>query len=280
MEYSLMTFPIIMDVMQKKMSMNEICQLAKSYGMTHLDMMFMEINLYGVDHVKSTLKENNMKLNYLISGIPFIGGIHEEVLSLIDETISLAEDFTCNTVMIVPITSWSKENAADFEGCSKEEQMEKLIKYFKIAVERASKKGINISVEDTPTCKIPLSGIKDCKKLLESVPGLGLVYDTANMIQAGDDPIEFYQELKQYIRGVHLKDVMYVEDSNDECADGRCVASCPWGEGMIPINEIIKLLNSDGYPSIASLEYCSNGRKTFDEHREQLDKFIKYMQIA
>ncbi len=276
-----MTFPILIDFAYKKMSVNDICLLAKSYGINHLDMMSMEIKIYGVDNVKRSLKENNIELNCLISCIPFISGTHDEILSLIDETISLAKEFSCSTVMIVPLASRMMGNGVDpislIEGYSKEEQMDKLIKYFKITVELASKKDIAICVEDTPTCKIALSGIEDCKKLLESVPGLGLVFDTANMIPAGDDPIEFYQEFKQYIHKVHLKDVKYVENSIDECADGRFIAGCPWGEGIIPVNEIMKLLNSDGFISPATIEYCSNGTKTFDEHSEQLKKFMEYI---
>lgn len=282
MKLSLMTFPFIIDVMTKKMSVNGIYKLAKSHGVDHVDMMMIEIQRYGIHNIKSAFKENNMKLSCLISHIPFLSSSEDEIVALIDQSSSLAQEFGCSTVMIVPLAlamSLTDNPISLLEGQSKEELTYKLIKYFKIAVERASVQGIKICVEDTPSCKIPLSGIADCRKLLESVPGLGLVYDTANMIPAGDDSINFYKELKQYICHIHLKDIKYVEQSTDECVDGRYITACHWGEGIIPVNEIISLLNSEGYHLTAGIEYALTKPKSYNEHCDQLEEYLKYMKI-
>jgi sugar phosphate isomerase/epimerase len=94
-------------------------------------------------------------------------------------------------------------------------------------------------------------------KLLENVPGLKWVFDTANPIFNDDrskpkpwqkqDPWEFYTQLKPFIAHVHIKDAVWNTEKND--AD----YTYP-GEGSGAVRPILKDLLADGYAGGISIE--------------------------
>jgi sugar phosphate isomerase/epimerase len=94
-------------------------------------------------------------------------------------------------------------------------------------------------------------------KLLENVPGLKWVFDTANPIFNDDrsgpkpwrkqDPWEFYTHVKPFIAHVHIKDAVWNTAKND--AD----YTFP-GEGSGAVRRIVKDLLASGYTSGFSIE--------------------------
>ena len=95
-------------------------------------------------------------------------------------------------------------------------------------------------------------------ELIESLPGLKLVYDTGNPVFTRDhskeekpwqDPWEFYQNVKKHIAYVHIKDC--IEPS--ENTKGKEVYTYP-GEGKGEITRIITDLMQDGFDGGISIE--------------------------
>jgi sugar phosphate isomerase/epimerase len=93
-------------------------------------------------------------------------------------------------------------------------------------------------------------------KLLENIPGLKLVFDTGNPIlnfepaRAGHwqtDPWEFYTHVRQHIRHLHLKDVVW------DAAPSRARYVFP-GEGQSQVRRIIQDLLANGYDGGISIE--------------------------
>lgn len=94
-------------------------------------------------------------------------------------------------------------------------------------------------------------------KLLENVPGLKLVFDTANPIFNADrskprpwpkqDPWEFYTHVREHVVHVHIKDAIWNPSKND--AD----YTYP-GEGHGAVRRIVKDLISRGYEAGLSIE--------------------------
>lgn len=67
-----------------------------------------------------------------------------------------------------------------------------------------------------------------CKDILDSVPGLGGIFDPANFIQCGQDTLEAWALLHDRIDYFHVKDCL---------ADGKVV---PCGKGIGNVPEILK----------------------------------------
>lgn len=94
-------------------------------------------------------------------------------------------------------------------------------------------------------------------QLLERVPGLKLVFDTANPLLNADrakprpwpqqDPWEFYSRVKEHIVHVHVKDGVWVPAKKD------AAYKFP-GEGDAQVRKILKDLFANGYDGGISIE--------------------------
>jgi sugar phosphate isomerase/epimerase len=120
-------------------------------------------------------------------------------------------------------------------------------------------------------------------ELLENVPGLKLVFDTANPVFNDDrskpkpwrkqDPWEFYQHVKEHVVHVHVKDARWNNAKND--AD----YTMP-GEGDGKVRPILKDLLASGYSGAISIEphvavvFHDATVKTSDE--EMFNSFVEY----
>lgn len=94
-------------------------------------------------------------------------------------------------------------------------------------------------------------------ELLENVPGLKLVFDTANPVFNPDrskpkpypqqDPWEFWTHVKQHVVHIHVKDAIWVPEKKD--AD----YTYP-GEGKAAVRQILKDAFASGYDAGISIE--------------------------
>ena len=120
-------------------------------------------------------------------------------------------------------------------------------------------------------------------ELLENVPGLKLVFDTANPVFNEDrskprpwrkqDPWEFYEHVKEHVVHVHVKDARWNDAKND--AD----YTMP-GEGEGKVREILTDLIASGYSGGISIEphvavvFHDSAVKASDE--EMFNTFVEY----
>ena len=80
---------------------------------------------------------------------------------------------------------------------------------------------------------------------------LGVCFDTANALRVGDDPVEAARRLSPWTRLVHLKDVEPLEHAADRTA-GPC--SVPYGEGVVPIGNVLRVLEDAGFAGLVCVE--------------------------
>lgn len=78
---------------------------------------------------------------------------------------------------------------------------------------------------------------------------IGVNWDIGNSLPTGETPLDFYQNLKNYIYNIHIKDYQMIKN-NDRIEFNRCII----GEGNIGINNILKMLISDDYHYSMSIE--------------------------
>ncbi|MGJ8651269.1 MAG: sugar phosphate isomerase/epimerase family protein [Opitutaceae bacterium] len=96
-------------------------------------------------------------------------------------------------------------------------------------------------------------------RLIEEVPGLKLIFDTGNPVFQLDrskaepypwqDPLEFYQAIKEHIAHIHIKDCLNPLEGNTEPEQ----YSMP-GEGQARLLEILQALKADNYTGAYSIE--------------------------
>ncbi len=86
---------------------------------------------------------------------------------------------------------------------------------------------------------------KECKEIMDEFYGdhFKAIFDFANFVQVGQDTLEAYELLKDYIVYIHVKDALF--------KDGSVV---PSGYGDGNVKEILKMLFDKGFDGFLSLE--------------------------
>lgn len=275
-QLSLMTFPMALDILLGRMRVADTLQLAKNAGIPYVDIM-------GVNQKKRALYQHaviqtDVHVCCYITSISFFEE-KDIVKKRIVHELETAAALQAKMLMIVPYSGGKDLMLA--RTMDEQAVRKKMIDGFRLAVHMGEQKAIPVCFETTPRPELHLSGTKDCRKVLDSVPGLGLVFDTANMLPAGDAPLEAYEELKNYIVHVHLKDVALKSCNRPpkfaECShDGKIMTCSVWGTGVIPVGDIYHRMLEDGYHGNFAIEYAHPKGLVcgIERHQEQLQRFL------
>jgi sugar phosphate isomerase/epimerase len=253
---SLMTFPLQMDVLCKKMTLTETLRLAADAGLPTID-------LYGTGkgellRYQQAMAETGVGVYCYITALSFFSG-EQALLRGLHRELSKAKALGAKLFMIVPYLPVIDRRRAAHLG--RAATLDRMVQGFALAVAAGQAYGLTVCFETTPQDAICLSGAEDCLYVLERVPGLGLVFDTANVLPHGDEPLAALERLRPYIIHVHLKDVALVPRPfsllDQECsADGRLMEVVVWGKGVVPIQAIYDRLIFSGYDGKFALEYA------------------------
>lgn len=123
-------------------------------------------------------------------------------------------------------------------------------------------------------------------RLVEEVPGLKLIFDTANPIFQRDrskpepfpwqDPLEFYEKVREHVVHVHIKDCIHPSEGDTEPAN----YTLP-GEGQARVREILAALKKDGYtgglaiePHVATVFHAVDGAEP--DWQQCYDSYVEY----
>ena len=166
----------------------------------------------------------------------------------------------------------------DLSAMSRADATKKLVDAFGEIVEYATGYGVTVMFEDFPSPALPLCTSSECGELLRSVPGLKLVFDTANMLALEEDPVEFYTKLRQYVAHVHLKDVVYTTSPDPSLTGGRkkMISRTLHGQGIVDFPALLKLLRADNYDGFATVEYSPSDVGI--DHFKLLARSIRYFE--
>jgi sugar phosphate isomerase/epimerase len=97
---------------------------------------------------------------------------------------------------------------------------------------------------------------------------VGLLWDFEHPFMAGEAPAVTYERLRHLIKHVHVKDAY---------RNGEEKVCCAVGEGIVPVLEMIRLLQNDGYEGWYSLEYEKKWKDYLEEPEISLPAFINYL---
>ena len=218
---------------------DDMLRATKAAGFDTVEVTSRETGLVGVASVHSALKRHGLT----VGGYMYVDSLDQEAGKLRDAVVD-AETLGADTLMLIP--SWH----SSLEGRSRNEIHRFYAERWREAVGLAAEKGITVVVEDTPDQRLSLCRAEDIRHFLSLLPSVRLVYDSGNMILAGEEPVAYAREMKDEIACVHLKDMKLVpagQRGADLALDGRCMSSARHGEGLIPLPEVIQTLLAQGY---------------------------------
>ena len=90
---------------------------------------------------------------------------------------------------------------------------------------------------------------------------MGVTLDTGWFATQGYDPVQAIEELAERVLHVHLKDVR---------AAGEPHETCPWGEGIVPVDECVRALRRVGYRGALTVEHEPEDHDPSEECRQML----------
>ncbi len=283
-QFSLMTFPLAGIFGEGIMPIPETIRLAEQSGLSYVDLfnvMDKDMPVY-----EQIFEKSSVGVKCYIFGTSFFEG-ETVIRQNLAHEMEKASRLKASLFMIVAFHP--ARDAAVAASLTREEMKEKMISGFRIAVEMAKPYGLKVCFETTPQDESCLSGNEDCREVLDAVPGLGLVLDSANMLPHGDTTLEAYEMLKKYIIHVHLKDVELIDPDKmppqeipyETAADGRVMKVVPHGQGCIPIAELCKRLKADGYRGIYAIEYAppEDQPGDYEANLRQIERFLSYTTV-
>ena len=254
-QFSLMTLTMMKELARKTMSVRDTFLVAREQGLRYVDIGWVKGRQ--TEEYQKALRDADVEVRCYISGISFLGK-EKAIRAALEKEMTIANALDAKLFMIVPYNV--------FLDCRKARKLgrtavrERMVRYFRLAVELGKERGLEVCFETTPDDVICLSGTEDCRYVLNRVPGLGLVFDTANMLPHGDETLSAYEALKDRIIHVHLKDVALTDEKpglfqREVAADGRLMKATVFGRGVIPVKEVYDRMRADGYTGTFAIEY-------------------------
>ncbi len=275
-KFSLMTFSMAQDLARKTMTIEDTLKMAADSGIPCVDVM--RVSTKKVSEYRAAIERTGAGVHCYIAVVSFFDKVERIAINL-EKEFEVAASLGAKLFMIVPFYAVIDEKKAKKLG--REQVRQCMARGFRIAVEKGKKFGLQVCFETTPQDALCLSGTEDCKWMLKQVPGLGLVFDTANMLPHGDDPLESYELLKEHMIHVHLKDVALEEPRfslfpKEHTQDGMVMQATVFGEGVIPVRELYDRMRKDGYDGHFAIEYIhpAGGPMTLSQNSEHLQRYM------
>ncbi len=167
-----------------------------------------------------------------------------------EEHIQIAQHLGCGRVM--PIPGFYSES-----GDRAEEAKRMLDGMYRFA-QNAEKAGLTAVIEDFDDIRSPISTVAGMQSFLGPIPELRVTLDTGNFIYSGEDVLTALKQLQTRIAHVHLKDRLWTRTGSGEPKSdttGRVLWPCAVGSGDLPITEVLKALQQEGYQGCLTVEH-------------------------
>jgi len=235
----------------------EMMQMTRAAGYDTVEITSRETSLFGVEGVQAVLRQNGLS----VGAYMFMDNL-DMPTAAVKEAVLAAETFSADRLMLIPYWHTS------LEGKSRDEIHRIYAERWREAVALAAEKGIQTVVEDTPDQRLQLCKAEDVKHFLSLLPTMKLVYDSGNMILAGEDPVAYAREMKDQIDYVHLKDMKVIPASRrgaDVALDGRGMTGARHGDGLIPLEDVVRELRAQGYEGRWVVELSMDNSETYPQ---------------
>lgn len=274
MELAFMSFSMMREAFLGKLNADTLCAVAAENGLRVLDLQEAEVTLYREEKLKVAMEKHGVSCGCIITTTPFFDA-PKRVRARLKKAFSLAKRMGADTLMIVPGATGPDRGAC--QKLSRWQMLDMAVEHYTTAVALGKEYGIRVGFENTPADYKPLASAKDCRELLDRVPGLGMIFDTGNFrVDSPDsDELAAYELLKDRIIRVHVKDVALGRfESGEACVDGQKIRAVTTGSGIIPIEALLTRLRDDGYDGVLAVEYAAKPGIRGKEHAGWVKPYV------
>ncbi|MCQ2558981.1 MAG: sugar phosphate isomerase/epimerase [Oscillospiraceae bacterium] len=234
------------------MSFEDLAKFASESGFDGIDFMGFDFNIPG-DEAKQILDQYNIAISGCCIIVPFVNArSDEEFNALYESTAAKMTELAkagAKTVLIMPTMMRHDPDLTD------EQVFANMLRGMKACAAHGEKLGMNVCMETLESAYAPLGNTEELQRFFDAVPSLKYAHDTGNMYVKGDDCLHMYEAFKEKIASVHFKDMGYVDhETAGKTADGRYIALCEHGKGLVDFPEQLRRLTKDGYEGFILLE--------------------------
>lgn len=214
----------------------------KAHGIDGFQFSDGEIYAQGEDELLAAMKRHGMK-TYMIHVFPRLMAKDDDVFeNAVKETVGkLAQlkKFDCGRLMIVPFPKSDVSGEEDAERA-----MARMIDGLRRIIPEAKKEGIECYVENFSTTRLPYGKVDDVRKILDAVPEVKYVFDTANYFCIDIDPHAAYERFRGKIDFVHVKNFKFCAEGM-LLDNGRHVKSPTFDTGPMNITALFEKMAKD-----------------------------------
>lgn len=235
---------------EEKITMTESLQRVRSLGITQVEVS--QNNLLGrEDELGHELSYADLGISTIPSYFDF--GRDADVEKQALPTLEAARFLGADKMLVIP-GFYREEDGPDARGA----QRENMAPCLERLAELAAGYGVSLVMEEYDHLLSPISSSEGVLAFLEKCPALSCCFDTGNFRFAGEDELMAYEKLKGRIAHVHLKDRALSPQWGAHAVtgvNGQTLYPCPVGKGAIPIAQVLKRLQSDGYKGACTIEH-------------------------
>lgn len=178
-----------------------------------------------------------------------------------DLLLRQAELLGCGRVMIIP---GFYTDPVDKEKCRQEKA--RMIAGMQQLSAMAAARGLTPTIECFDDGRSPIATIEGMAEFLAAAPELMVTLETGNFIFSGDDILEAHRRFAGRTAHVHLKDrfiprlaASIPESLQDDplltAVTGERMCACAVGQGHMPIAEVLRRLDGQGYDGWLTIEH-------------------------
>lgn len=253
----------------------EMLDLVQEAGFQAVDVISWEVKLLGLERVKRMLADHDLSVNSYIAFGEYARMDEEGFAGRIEQgkqDADTAAELGTDVLMLVP------QAQEGIEEYMPEVIRARLAEHWRPIAEYAKEKLRHIVIEDTPDLKLHLCKASDVMEVLDQVPGLELVYDSANMTLVGEDPLEYLKAFEGRIGYVHLKDYRPTPPGGvlvEFAEDGTKMSTAPVGTGIIDIKGIVAELKKAGYSGGMTMEFIVDDDGDFLKSLKRTCKYLE-----
>lgn len=244
---------------QENKSLEKICELVSSYGITGVEIENTRL-IQEKDMVLNALNKAGLSISCMYGFFDFA---HENSIQCGIDMVNLADELQIKKLMLIPGFLKKYEFLPGIYSM----QVNKMVSSLKSICDYAKKKNIMTVLEDFDGKEAPFATSKQLLYFLDHIPDLYCAFDTGNFLYSEEDSYEVLSLFLNRIGHVHCKDRTFQKREGEipkATVKGRDMYSCAVGNGCIKMKEIVEKILETGYDDYFAIEHFGSLKQLED----------------